>query len=527
MEFDAIIVGGGAAGAAMTWQLVRHGLKVACIERGPWMQPDSYPSTSPDWEMQKGSTFSPVPALRNSPHDYPIDDEASPIAVCNFNAVGGSTILYSGHFPRFRPRDFELGSAEGLGDNWPVSYDQLKPFYELNEEQMGVAGLAGDPAYPDIEELLPPVPLGNAGQRMAKAFNSLEWHWWPSYAAISTVARNGRSPCINLGPCNTGCPQGAKSSADITYMTKARVLGATIIAEAAVSRVLTEGKKAVGVEYFDKEGEVHDLTAEHVILTASATGTPRILLNSTSAQFPNGLGNDLDQVGRHLMIHPLGFVEGIFDEELDTDVGPQGCMIYSLEHYRSEHAEHELGYMLHVLRGTGPLEAARSALLRRKLRFGQSVYNDFDAFHRHQLAVSVICEDLPMAGNRVRLDETSSDRFGIAGIKIDYSLQDNAKKMMTHGMGNARKVLMAAGAKRTYAYGPVRNTGWHVMGTCRMGEDPSHAVVDATGACHGVDNLFIADSSVFPTGSCVNPANTIQAVALWIGQQIVERGATQ
>jgi len=527
MQFDAIIVGGGAAGAAMTWQLARNGLKVVCLDRGPWMRSESYPSTSPDWEVQKGNDFSPVPAMRNSDYDYPIDDEASPIAVCNFNAVGGSTILYSGHFPRFRPRDFELNSAEGIGDDWPLSYEQLRPFYELNEAQMGVAGLAGDPAYPDIEELLPPVPLGEAGTRMAKAFNSLGWHWWPSYAAISTVARNGRSPCINLGPCNTGCPQGAKSSADITYMARARDLGATIIAEAAVSRVLTEGRTAIGVEYFDKVGQIHHLYANRVIMAASATGTPRILLNSTSEMFPKGLGNNSDQVGRHLMIHPLGFVEGVFDEVLDTDVGPQGCMIYSLEHYRSKDAEHELGYMLHVLRGTGPLEAARSALLRRKLKFGPEVYEDFDAFYRRQLAVSVICEDLPLADNRVRLDETSSDRFGIAGIKIDYHLQENTKKMMSHGMGNARKLLMAAGARKTYAYGPVRNTGWHVMGTCRMGDNPSQAVVDATGACHGVDNLFIADSSVFPTGSCVNPANTIQAVALWIGQQMIERGISQ
>ena len=125
-------------------------------------------------------------------------------------------------------------------------------------------------------------------------------------------------------------------------MARARNLGATIISEAAVSRILTEDRKAIGVEYFDKAGEVHHLTAERIILAASATGTPRILLNSTSAQFPNGLGNDRDQVGRHLMFHPLGFVEGIFDEELDTNIGPQGCMIYSLEHYRSEDAEHEL-----------------------------------------------------------------------------------------------------------------------------------------------------------------------------------------
>jgi choline dehydrogenase-like flavoprotein len=308
-------------------------------------------------------------------------------------------------------------------------------------------------------------------------------------------------------------------------MAKARQLGAVIIAKAAVSRVLTDGGKAAGVEYYDDQGKCHHLAAKRVILAASAAGTPRILLNSSTEAFPNGLSNAHDQVGRHLMIHPLGFVEGVFDETLDTDIGPQGCMIYSLEHYRSPDAEHDLGYMLHVLRGTGPLEAARAALQRRKLKFGPELYDGFDAYYRRQLAISVICEDLPLPSNRVRLDPNSSDRFGVPGIKVDYALQDNARKMMTHGMGNARKLLIEAGAKRTFSYGPVRNTGWHIMGTCRMGVDPSTSVVDATGACHDVENLFIADSSVFTTGSCVNPANTIQAVALHIGQQIVDRGA--
>jgi choline dehydrogenase-like flavoprotein len=524
MDFDAIVVGGGAAGGAITWQLSRNGLKVACLERGPWMQADTYPSTAPDWELQKRGPFSPLPADRNSLYDYPIDDSDSPIAMCNFNAVGGSTILYSGHFPRFRPHDFNLRSTEGLGDDWPISYEDLKPFYELNEAQMNVSGLAGDPAYPDIENLLPPVPIGTAGERIARAFNSLGWHWWPSYAAISTVARDERSRCINLGPCNTGCPQGAKSSADITYMAKARQLGAVIMSEAAVSRVLTNGSEATGVEYYDDAAQCHHLSAKRVILAASAAGTPRILLNSTSDTYPNGLGNANDQVGRHLMVHPLGFVEGVFDETLDTDVGPQGCMIYSLEHYRSPDAEHDLGYMLHVLRGTGPLEAARAALQRRQLKFGPSLYDDFEAYYRRQLAISVICEDLPSPGNRIRLDASSADRFGVPGIKVDYRLQDNARRMMTHGMGSARKVLIEAGARRTFAYGPVRNTGWHIMGTCRMGDDRSTSVVDATGKCHDLDNLFIADSSVFPTGSCVNPANTIQALALHIGQQIVDRG---
>ena len=524
MDFDAIVIGGGGAGAAVTWQLARNGLKVACLERGPWIQPDKYPSTRPDWELLKAGPFSPMTADRNSPYDYPINDDDSPIALCNFNAVGGSTILYSAHFPRFRPPDFELRSVEGLANDWPISYSTLRPYFELNETQMNVSGLVGDPAYPDIKELLPPIPLGIAGERVAKAFNRLNWHWWPSYAAISTVPRDGRAPCINLGPCNTGCPQGAKSSTDITYMTKAQQLGATIIAEAAVSRVLTDGNRATGVEYFDQSGESHHLSAKRIILAASAAGTPRILLNSTSETFPNGLANARDQVGRNLMIHPLGFVEGIFDEKLDTDIGPQGSVIYSLEHYRSPDADHELGYMLHVLRGTGPLEAARAAFQRKKLKFGPSLYDDFDAYYCRQMAISVICEDLPSPHNRIRLDLTSSDRFGVPGIRVNYMLQDNARKMMAHGMGNARKVLMEAGAKRTFAYGPVRNTGWHIMGTCRMGADPSLSVVDAAGKCHDVDNLFIADSSVFTTGSCVNPANTIQAIALYIGKQIVERG---
>ena len=162
MDFDAIIVGGGAAGAAVTWQLVSNGMKVACLERGPWMLPNEYPSTRHDWELQKLGAYSPVSAIRQSRYDYPIDDSESPVAVCNFNAVGGSTILYSGHYPRFRPNDFTLRSDHGLGEDWPISYEELRPFYEANETETGVAGLAGDPAYPDIEHLLPPVPLGEA-----------------------------------------------------------------------------------------------------------------------------------------------------------------------------------------------------------------------------------------------------------------------------------------------------------------------------------------------------------------------------
>lgn len=521
-DFDFIIVGAGAAGAAAAWRLVSKGYKVVCLDRGPRMEPSQYPSTGHDREIRKRTDFNPVIAERQNPFDYPVDDSASPIAICNFNAVGGSTILYSGHFPRFLEADFAMKTKEGMGEDWPFSYAELAPYFALNEREMGMSGIVGDPCFPQIETALPPVPLGQSGERLAKAFNAKGWHWWPSFSAIATRARGERGACLNLGPCNTGCPQGAKASVDITYLAQAIRSGLVVIPEFSVSRVLVRDEKAYGVEGYDGEGELRVFEARNVILASSAIGTPRILLNSKSERYPAGIGNHNGQVGRNLMIHPLGYVEGIFGERLDTDSGPQGCMLYSLEFYRTPDAGHRLGYMMHALRGTGPVETAMSALGKRKLRFGNEIYADFSALYGKQLVMAIICEDLPEPENRVELDETRHDRFGDPGVKIHYRLHDNTKKMMTHGMSRARELMMEAGAVRSQAYGPVRNTGWHILGTARMGADPAHSVVDACGKVHDIANLYVVDSSVFVTGSCVNPANTIQAVALMLADKIDE-----
>ena len=522
-QFDFLVVGSGAAGAAAAWRLCQKGYKVACLERGDWMDTANYPTTRVGWELEKRGAANPVTAERQNEFDYPVDDHNSPIAVCNYSAVGGSTILYSGHFPRFRPPDFRLYSDEGLASNWPISYNDLRPYFEINEDQMAVAGMAGDPCYPDIKNLLPPVPLGKAGSTLAGAFNRKNWHWWPSYSAISTRERRGRTACINLGPCNTGCPQGAKSSTDVTYIPRAQELGMTLFPKAAVSRVLLKKGRAVGVEYYEANGTQKQIFGRNVILAASAIGTPRILLNSASTDYPCGLANQSDQVGRNLMMHPLGYVEGVFNEAQDTDIGPQGCMLYSLEHYRTQDAKHRLGYMMHALRGTGPVETALSAFGLRKLKFGAQLYDDFYNLYKKQVVISLICEDLPEPENRVTLDPNNLDRFGTPGVKIDYTLHENTKKMLIHGMARAKEILIEAGARRAYAHGPVRNTGWHVMGTARMGKDPENSVVDSSGECHDVPGLFIVDSSVFVTGSCVNPANTIQAVALYLADQIAIR----
>lgn len=519
--YDVVIVGAGAAGAAAAWRLCQRGLKVALLERGVWQDPQNYPSTASDWELRKAAEYSPLPAKRDSAFDYPVDNNASQIDVCNFNGVGGSTILYSGHFPRFQPEDFQLFSRRGIYEDWPIDYEDLQPYFEMNEKMMTVAGLVGDPMYPDIKTLLPPVPLGQAGNMVAKAFNELKWHWWPSYSAIATRPINARAACLNLGPCNTGCPQGAKSSTDVTYVTSAVSMQLELITEAAVSSVITEDDRAVGVRWFDREGIARETRGAKILLASSAIGTPRILLNSSSTRFPHGVANSSGLVGKNLMIHPLGYVEGLFPAELDVDVGPQGCMLYSLEHYRGSDRDFDLGYMMHVLRGTGPLEAARSAYTRKKLRFGSHLESDFMKFFRKQLAISIICEDLPDSGNKVTLSG-ETDRFGVPGIKVCYSMSENSRKMMSHGLQSARQVLKLAGAHKTYVAGPVREAGWHVMGTCKMGNDPKTSVVNQIGEAHDVANLFVIDSSCFVTGSCVNPANTIQAVALYLADKIAD-----
>ncbi len=157
---DVLIVGAGAAGAALAWSLAETRMKIVCLEQGDWMNPEEYPSATMDWELRRFGDFGLSPNSRGRSEDYPINDSESPIAVSNFNAVGGSTILYAAHFPRFHPGDFRVKTLDGVADDWPLDYERLAPYYDVNARMMGVAGLAGDPAYPPKEVPLPPVPLG-------------------------------------------------------------------------------------------------------------------------------------------------------------------------------------------------------------------------------------------------------------------------------------------------------------------------------------------------------------------------------
>src|ERR1700761_7009640 len=297
---DVVIIGAGASGGAVAWSLAETKMKIVCLEQGDWMKPTDYPSNGRDWEARQLAEFNYSPNRRARETDYPINETNSAIKVANFNGVGGGTILYAGHYPRFHPSDFRTRTLDGVADDWPIDYATLEPFYAENDRMMGVSGLAGDPAYPPHEPMMPPLPLGKSGATLARGLNKLGWHWWPSDSAIASVDYEGRAKCINLGHCTSGCAQGAKASTDITtYWPAAIRAGVELRTRCRVREITTnEHGMASGVIYYDANGVEHFQPAEVVILACNAVGTARILLNSASARFPSGL------VGKNLMFHP-------------------------------------------------------------------------------------------------------------------------------------------------------------------------------------------------------------------------------
>ena len=309
---DVLIIGAGASGAAVAWSLAETRMRIVCLEQGEWMNPAEYPSTGRDWEARSLNDFNYSPNRRNRVTDYPINDSNSPISLANFNGVGGSTILYAGHYPRFHPSDFRVRTLDGVADDWPIDYKLLAPYYAQNDLMTGVSGLAGDPAYPNKELILPPLPLGKSGETLARGFNKLGWHWWPSDSSVASDVYDGRNKCINLGACASGCAQGAKGSADITYWPHAMRNRVEVWPRCRVAQITVNSKgMASGVLYYDADGTQHEQKAAIVVLACNGVGTPRLLLNSTSNQFPDGLANSSGLVGKNFMCHPYTAIYGL------------------------------------------------------------------------------------------------------------------------------------------------------------------------------------------------------------------------
>jgi choline dehydrogenase-like flavoprotein len=221
------------------------------------------------------------------------------------------------------------------------------------------------------------------------------------------------------------------------------------------------------------------------------------------------------------MFHPYGMVTGVFPERLEGYMGPTGCCIWSHEFYETDPGRDFVrGYSFEMLRGMGPVSTALWGMSSGALPWGAEHHDAYAGLWDRTAGMVIICEDLPEECNQVTLDPELTDSNGIPAPKISYRLGENSTRMMEHAVARGREVLEAAGAVRTTTDAPLQPAGWHLMGTARMGTDPETSVVNSWGRCHDVKNLFIVDGSIFVTAAAVNPTNTIQALALYVGDQI-------
>lgn len=513
-EIDFLVVGAGASGAAVSWRLALGGARVVCLEQGGWVAPESAPSLTSAWEQARQRSHNPNPNVRMNSWDYPIDASDTPIQPSLYNAVGGSTIHWGAHFPRMKPSDFRVKSLDGIARDWPISYFDLAEYFEINDQMMGVSGLAGDPAYPPrAEREFPPLPIGAGAQRIAQAYERLGYHWWPVDAAITNGQKGARKGCNNCGPCDLGCPRGSRASVDLAYWPEAITAGAELITEATVQKVTSHQNKVTGVEYKDRNGDTHTLKAKNVVLAGNGIGTARLLLLSANSDSPSGLANNSDQVGRNLMHHPTALVTGIFDEYIDGFKGPFAVSIYSQEFYETDTSRGCVrGYQAQTIRSDGPLGTASGGYTK-PVSWGRNHHADFYRQFGKTASITVTTEDMPNPENRVTLSD-KVDSKGSRIPKLTYRVDENAQKLLEFGIQTNTKVLKEAGATEIITVPLVGSAGFHLLGTARMGDDPNDSVVDATGRTHDFDNLWIVDGSVFVTAGALNPTSTIQAFAL-------------
>ncbi|MBY5990017.1 GMC family oxidoreductase [Roseovarius atlanticus] len=521
-EVDVLIVGAGPSGSVAALELAKAGMSVVVMEQGDWPEYADYTGARPEHELVSTKLWHPNPNVRDNPRDYPVDTSTTDINPLMYAGVGGSANLYGAQWMHFLPSDFRVRSLDGVADDWPMSYEELLPYQLEIERQVGVSGLSGDPAYPPRGPYpFPALPMGSVGYKGIEGQEKMGWHWWPGSNAIPSEQHGQLNPCVRRGTCLTGCPEGAKSTTDRSHWPMALKAGAMLITNARVSEIETNDEGlATGVVYFDANGRQRRQKAKVVILCANGVGTPRLLLMSGGE---DGLANSSGLVGKRLMMHPFASVLASFPDPLDSWRGPFGQQIYSLEFYETDESRGFVrGSKWNCMPSGGPVGVS-GAIGSKVYVSEEGDYRDFwggnlhDNVARrfgHSLIWGIVGEDLPEESNQVVLSSDLTDSDGLPAPQIRYQVNENSNRLLQFNIDRCLESVRAAGAVETLVSTPVRESGWHLIGTTVMGADPKTSVVDQWGAAHDVPNLYVMDASTFPTSGATNPTATIMAVAL-------------
>lgn len=529
-EVDFVVIGSGAAGGVVAKELSTAGFRVVVLEQGPWRTEKDFVHDeikivnqswlTNDWHVSP-NTFRA--AAQDKARVQP--------AVLYGRGVGGTTVHFSANFWRFREIDFTEASRKGtiagtgLAD-WPITYQDLEPYYAKVDWEIGVAGAPGpfDPPrsrpYP-----MPPHPPKSTGALLERGAAKLGWTAFPAPVAIASTALPGRSPCIQCGFClGFGCEVRAKSSSLVTVIPVAVATGrCEIRTDSYVRKIATDDAgRVTGVKYFDARKAEFFQRAKAVVVCANGAETPRLLLNSTSNRFPNGLANSSGVVGTHLMFNGAGNALGVFDHEVNGFKGLVASrLVWDL---------YELDPALGLAGGGGfdyrfdltPIQfASGGGLPPNAPRWGRG----FKRLLAHNYTRTVVCyghtSSLPVPTNTITLDPEVKDAWGVPAIRMTYQDHPQDLKLYKYFAERSEDLLKASGAVQTWQT-PIESQQFsvHLLGTCRMGNDPKTSVVDKFHRAHDVRNLFIVDGSSLVTCGRGQPTMTIQALAFRAGEHI-------
>jgi choline dehydrogenase-like flavoprotein len=508
-ESVVVVIGSGAGGGTLANELCQKGVPVVLLEAGPRIEIGDFDND--EWNAFLQLSWLDMRTTSGSwrvARDFP----NLPAWICR--TVGGSTVHWAGASLRFQPHEFrvrsEYGDIEGANLlDWPLTLDELEPYYAKAEDKMGVTRTNGIPGLPGNNNFK--VMYAGATRIGYKNVHT-------GRMAINSRPRDDRAACQQLGFCFQGCKTGAKWSTLYTEIPKAEATGKLDLRPGATALQIEhdDAGKVTGVLYADEEGNQHVQKARVVCVAGNSIETPRLLLNSASSMFPDGLANGSGQVGRNYMRHTTGSVYAIFEHPVRMHRGTTMAGIITDESGNDPSRGFVGGYELETLSLGLPFMAAflEPGAWGRDFTWAMERY-------AHMAGMWIVGEDMPQEGNAITLHPSEKDQHGLPVPNVHFDDHANDIAMRNHAFKQGRAVYEAAGAIRVYETPPYPST--HNLGTCRMSERPEDGVCNTWGQTHEIANLFISDGSQFTTGAAENPTLTIVSLAIRQADHIAEQ----
>jgi choline dehydrogenase-like flavoprotein len=497
-EVDAVVVGAGYAGPRIAKELAEEGRRVLVLEAGPSRSgKDLYSSMI--WARR---LHGPYYASSAGSHTLGIGANVG-------WGLGGSGVHHFALWPRLHPEDFEIRSRFGRGLDWPIGYDDVRPYYDRVQEDIGVSGDAEAEVWrpPGAPYPLPPLPIPTHGQILQRGFDALGLRTAPSPSAILSRPYRGRPACEFDGWCMAGCAIGALGHPLATLIPAARRAGVRFQTGAHVTRVLTKGGRATGVEFADRHGRRHVQRARLVVLAAYSVEIPRILLNSAEG----GLANSSGLVGRYMAGHVQTTAYGLFPEQTEVHRGTIGGRVLCQDMYDKQHDPGFFGgYQIIAGAAAKPNDLIVGIASTRADINGANLDPFLRRASEHLASLTIMGFSTPQRDNGLTLVD-QLDPYGMRRAALVHTFDADAVRLSQSGSAKCLEILRAAGAEEAWA-GQIGTS--HILGGTIMGDDPSSSVTNSFGQTHDVENLFVAGASLFPGCGAVNPTFTLNALGL-------------